>query len=74
MVCLALSQVDFMTETKLHARVEKRYFGIWNLDNIGTPDLALPAPGAVFLKMEAVGGWGRGCCQEGGSSHQQREN
>lgn len=34
MVCLALSQVDFVAETKLHARVEKRYFGIWDLSTV----------------------------------------
>lgn len=43
MVCLALSQVDFVDETKLHARVEKRYFGkLGSLNSIGTPDQFLP--------------------------------
>ena len=56
MVCLALSQVDFMTETKLHARVEKRHFGIWDLWTI-SEHLTLPRLLLECLPEDGSCGW-----------------
>lgn len=42
MVCLALSQLNLVAETKLYASFETGYLGIGDLSTISEPDHFLP--------------------------------